>query len=387
MGKSGAVTVEGVDYFLTVQTPSPRLTLIGAVHISQALAPIARIAGLDVTIIDPRTAFATPERFPDTPVIAQWPDEALAAAPLDRYTAICLLTHDPKIDDPALMIALRAELLLHRRARLEEDARQAARTHAGARLRRRSARAHPRADRPRHRRRQPGRDRGFDHGRDHRLAAQEAPALRKRLAMKFGALPIGEAEGAILAHAVRIDGVALKKGDVVTPERLRMLTQAGVTSVVAAQLEEGDVGEDEAALRLAERLAGEHVRCAPPFTGRVNLFAEAAGLAVIDRAAIDRLNAIDEAITVASLPSHRPVEDGDMVATVKIIPFSTRGETLEAALAAIGLAARCRSRRSGRCGSPSPRPCCRGSRKASSPRRCARSRRASPRPARASSPM
>jgi len=108
MGKSGAVTVDGVNYFLSVQTPSPRLTLIGAVHISQALAPIARIAGLDVTIIDPRTAFATPERFPDTQVIARWPDEALAAAPLDRYTAICLLTHDPKIDDPALTIALAA---------------------------------------------------------------------------------------------------------------------------------------------------------------------------------------------------------------------------------------------------------------------------------------
>ena len=108
MGKSGAVTVDGVDYFLTLQTPSPRLTLIGAVHISQALAPIARIAGLDVTIIDPRTAFATPERFPDTQVIARWPDDALAAAPLDRYTAICLLTHDPKIDDPALTIALAA---------------------------------------------------------------------------------------------------------------------------------------------------------------------------------------------------------------------------------------------------------------------------------------
>ncbi len=109
MGKSGAATVNGVDYFLTVQTPSPRVMLIGAVHISQALAPMARIAGLGATIIDPRTAFATPQRFPDTPVIAQWPDEALAATPLDRYTAICLLTHDPKIDDPALMIALRAD--------------------------------------------------------------------------------------------------------------------------------------------------------------------------------------------------------------------------------------------------------------------------------------
>jgi xanthine dehydrogenase accessory factor len=109
MGKSGAVTVQGEDYFLTVQAPSPRLTLIGAVHISQALAPIARIAGLDVVIIDPRTAFATPDRFPDTQVVAEWPEEALSKAPLDRFTALCLLTHDPKIDDPALITALAAD--------------------------------------------------------------------------------------------------------------------------------------------------------------------------------------------------------------------------------------------------------------------------------------
>ena len=109
MGKSAPVTHEGEDYFLTVQAPSPRLALIGAVHISQALAPIARIAGLDVSIIDPRTAFATPDRFPDTPIIAKWPDEALADKPLDRFTAICLLTHDPKIDDAALMAALQAD--------------------------------------------------------------------------------------------------------------------------------------------------------------------------------------------------------------------------------------------------------------------------------------
>jgi xanthine dehydrogenase accessory factor len=108
-GKSGGIPLDGEDYFLTVQAPAPRLTLIGAVHISQALAAMARIAGLDVTIIDPRTAFATPERFPDTPVLAEWPEEALARAPLDRYTAICLLTHDPKIDDPALTIALSAQ--------------------------------------------------------------------------------------------------------------------------------------------------------------------------------------------------------------------------------------------------------------------------------------
>ena len=108
-GKSGLVEHESAAYFLTVQVPPVRLVMIGAVHISQALAPIARVAGLDGLVIDPRTAFATPERFPDTPVIAEWPDEALATRPLDRYTAVCLLTHDPKIDDVALIAALRAD--------------------------------------------------------------------------------------------------------------------------------------------------------------------------------------------------------------------------------------------------------------------------------------
>ncbi len=154
--------------------------------------------------------------------------------------------------------------------------------------------------------------------------------------MKFGSVPLDEAEGAIAAHAVRVEGFTLKKGEIVTKERLRALAAAGVRNVVAAQLEEGDVVEDDAALRLAKRLAGDSVRCAAPFTGRVNLFAEAAGLPIFDAAAIDRVNAIDEAITVATLPLHRPVAAGDMIATVKIIPFSTPGPTLEAVLAALG---------------------------------------------------
>ena len=94
--------------FLTVHLPPPRLVVIGAVHISQALAPIARLAGLDVTIIDPRTAFATPQRFPDVPLLAEWPEEALGREPLDRYTALAALTHDPKIDDQPLRAALSA---------------------------------------------------------------------------------------------------------------------------------------------------------------------------------------------------------------------------------------------------------------------------------------
>ncbi|ACA19764.1 xanthine dehydrogenase accessory factor [Methylobacterium sp. 4-46] len=109
-GRSGLAEAEGGPVFLTVQVPPPRLVIVGAVHISQALAPMARLVELDVTIIDPRTAFATPERFPDVPLVALWPDEALAGLPpLDAYTAVAALTHDPKIDDPALVAALAAE--------------------------------------------------------------------------------------------------------------------------------------------------------------------------------------------------------------------------------------------------------------------------------------
>lgn len=109
-GKSGTVDHEGATLFLTVQMPPVRLVAIGAVHISQALAPMAVGLDLDVAIVDPRTAFATPERFPDVPVLAEWPDEALPKlGGLDRYTAVACLTHDPKIDDPALAAALKAE--------------------------------------------------------------------------------------------------------------------------------------------------------------------------------------------------------------------------------------------------------------------------------------
>ena len=108
-GKSGTVEADGRQLFLNVQVPSVKAVVIGAVHISQALAPMARGLDLAVTIIDPRTAFATPERFPDVQVLAEWPDAALPRLGLDRYTALLALTHDPKIDDPALAAALRAE--------------------------------------------------------------------------------------------------------------------------------------------------------------------------------------------------------------------------------------------------------------------------------------
>jgi xanthine dehydrogenase accessory factor len=106
MGKSGMEETAEGRVFLTVHVPSARLVITGAVHISQALAPMAALVGYDVTIVDPRTAFASPERFPDVKVIAEWPDTALPPLNIDRYTAFVALTHDPKIDDPALTHAL-----------------------------------------------------------------------------------------------------------------------------------------------------------------------------------------------------------------------------------------------------------------------------------------
>jgi xanthine dehydrogenase accessory factor len=105
-GKSGMEETAQGRVFLTVYVPSVRLVVTGAVHISQALAPVAQLLGYDVTIVDPRTAFASPERFPDVKVIAEWPDVALPPLAVDRYTAFVALTHDPKIDDPALAHAL-----------------------------------------------------------------------------------------------------------------------------------------------------------------------------------------------------------------------------------------------------------------------------------------
>lgn len=106
-GKSGLT--EGGAAFLNVHLPPVKLIVTGAVHISQALAEMARLAGLDCTIIDPRTAFATPERFPNVTLLPEWPDQAFTCVKPDRFTAFVALTHDPKIDDPGLIAALKAQ--------------------------------------------------------------------------------------------------------------------------------------------------------------------------------------------------------------------------------------------------------------------------------------
>jgi len=107
-GRSRTVEASGRRYFLTIHAPPAKLVLAGAVHISQAMTPMARMLGYDVVIIDPRTAFASPERFPDVELLAEWPDTALEKVTLDPFTAFAALTHDPKIDDPALTAALKA---------------------------------------------------------------------------------------------------------------------------------------------------------------------------------------------------------------------------------------------------------------------------------------
>ncbi len=107
--QSMSVEVDGATWFLNVFNAPPKLYIVGAVHIAQPLSQIAALSAFDVTVIDPRTAFATSERFPNLHLIAAWPDEALADLPLDRRTAVVTLTHDPKLDDPALFAALRSD--------------------------------------------------------------------------------------------------------------------------------------------------------------------------------------------------------------------------------------------------------------------------------------
>jgi xanthine dehydrogenase accessory factor len=104
--QSDITSTEEGEYFINIYNPPLKLVIVGAVHIAQAVIAIARLAGYDVIVIDPRGAFASPERFPDVTVMAEWPDEAFPGIELDRRTALIALTHDPKIDDPALTAAL-----------------------------------------------------------------------------------------------------------------------------------------------------------------------------------------------------------------------------------------------------------------------------------------
>jgi len=148
--------------------------------------------------------------------------------------------------------------------------------------------------------------------------------------VKFGDTPVGAAAGAVLAHGVRAGRAVFKKGRVLTAADVAALEAAGIASVVAARIEPGDVTEDEAARRIAAAVQGPNLTATAPFTGRCNLYAETRGVAVLDRERLDRLNLLDEAITVATVPPYDVVEPRQMVATIKIIPFAVPASVLAA---------------------------------------------------------
>jgi molybdenum cofactor cytidylyltransferase len=139
--------------------------------------------------------------------------------------------------------------------------------------------------------------------------------------MRFGEVPVGDAEGAILAHSLKLGTTALKKGRVLSQADIEVIAASGLSDITVARLDPGDVGEDEAAERVAAASQGSGIATAASFTGRVNLHAETRGLLVFDPQRIDRLNLVDEAITLGTLPPFAVVELRQMVATVKIIPF------------------------------------------------------------------
>ncbi|WP_431285429.1 NTP transferase domain-containing protein [Humitalea sp. 24SJ18S-53] len=149
--------------------------------------------------------------------------------------------------------------------------------------------------------------------------------------MIFGPTPLSEARGAVLAHTQRLPGKVLKKGTVLDAAAIDALRAAGRAEVIAARMEPGDVPEDEAAHRFAEAMATPLVARTRAVTGRVNLVAETAGLLVLDPGVIDRLNGIDESLTIATLPNYSPVQARDMLATIKVIPFAVPGHVLAVA--------------------------------------------------------
>ena len=153
--------------------------------------------------------------------------------------------------------------------------------------------------------------------------------------MKFGPVPLEDAAGAILAHSVTLEGGKIAKGTVLGEDEIARLGAAGVDTVVVARLEEGDIGEDEAADALGRALTGHGVVAEPAFTGRANLFADAAGVLAVDRGTVNDLNRLDPGLTLATLDAFSPVEARRMVATAKIIPYAVPKAALDAALALI----------------------------------------------------
>jgi molybdenum cofactor cytidylyltransferase len=154
--------------------------------------------------------------------------------------------------------------------------------------------------------------------------------------MKFGPASPADAIGGVTVHTLRQGTLVLKKGTTIGAAEVEALTKAGVAEIVVVRLEDGDVSEDVAAASIAQAVAGDGVNVERAFTGRANLFAAKAGVLVVDRAAVDRINGVDEAITFATLAAYKPVVEGEMIATVKLIPFGVEAKLRDAAVAVAG---------------------------------------------------
>lgn len=154
--------------------------------------------------------------------------------------------------------------------------------------------------------------------------------------MIFGEMPVGEAVGAVLAHSAAHASGHFKKGRVLSASDVAALAGAGHVTVFAARLEADDVAEDEAAARIAQAITGAYAMAQAPFTGRANLHSAAPGVVLVDAERVRALNRIDESLTLATLPPFAVVEDRQLLATVKIIPYAVKRQVLDAALAVIG---------------------------------------------------
>ncbi|HEV7635273.1 MAG TPA: molybdopterin-binding/glycosyltransferase family 2 protein [Bradyrhizobium sp.] len=152
--------------------------------------------------------------------------------------------------------------------------------------------------------------------------------------MKFGPASPADAIGGVTVHTLRQGSLVLKKGTTIGPAEVEALTRAGVKEIVVVRLEDGDVSEDIAAASIAQAVGGDGVNVERAFTGRANLFAGRAGVLVVDRAKVDRINGVDEAITFATLSAYKPVVEGEMIATVKLIPFGVEAKLRDAAVEA-----------------------------------------------------
>ena len=146
--------------------------------------------------------------------------------------------------------------------------------------------------------------------------------------MRFGEVETSSAEGKILAHSIMVEEGRIQKGTVLSAEHVASIAKSGTRQLIVASMEEGEIGEDEAARRVATALRGEHLRLGGLANGRANLFASKAGLFRVDATGVDALNAIDPSVTLATLPDRDHVEEGRLVATVKVIPFAAREDSV-----------------------------------------------------------